>query len=97
MFVLPAFTGVTVTFTPVEFSGMVTRVGMEMMFGSNPLRVTITPPASAGVVRPTNNVPGALLKFRGFGVRIIFLVAAVMVTVLGSLLPNPSLTINCTT
>jgi hypothetical protein len=97
MFVLPSDTGVTVTFVPVEFSGTNAVGGSEMTLGSKPLKLTRTPPGPAGAPSAIVRVCGALVKFKGFGLSVIFVPLAVIVTVEGALFVNPSLTINCAT
>src|SRR4051794_4758323 len=60
--------------------------------------MTIWPPGPARLPSDTVRNPGAfVLRFSGFGVRVIVLTPAVIVTVTGALLANPSDTINCAT
>src|ERR1019366_1493830 len=61
-------------------------------------RKTIWPPGPAKLPSDTVRDPGVLvLRLRGSGLRVIVLTPAVIVTVTGLLLENPSDTINCTT
>jgi hypothetical protein len=96
MFVKPAARGVTVTVALVEPEGIVTLDGIEMTFGSNPEKLTTNPLGPAAGLTFTVRVPGALSsKFSGFGVSVIFISLAVIVTVIGALLRIPLLTISC--
>ena len=100
MFVVPALNGVTVMVAAAAPSAKMTWVfDREITDVSKPVRSTVNPPAGAGLDKARVNVPvtpGMLSRFIGLGVRRIFFAPAVMVTVDGSLLANPSLTINCT-
>jgi len=94
---LPAVPGVTVTLAPVAPAAMVTlfctvATPVLLLF-----RFTTWPPAPAGIDRVTVRVPGAVVRFSGFGVRAMVFAPAVIVTVTGGLLVNPSFTISCTT
>ena len=71
----------------------------EIIAVSKPVRFTVTPPAGAGVLKERVNAPvtpGMVSMFKGLGVRRMFFAPAVMVTVDGSLVEKPSLTISCT-
>src|SRR3954449_11678690 len=92
-FVLPGATGVTVTLAPVEFAGTRTLDGTEITLVSNPVRETGSPPAPAGADSVIVRVAGLLKRFSGLGLSVIPIELAVIVTVLGLLLANPSLTI----
>src|SRR5262245_62106901 len=100
MFVDPTASGVTATFTPVEFAGTDAVVGIEIMFELKPLKVIVSPLPPAGGLTVTVNrleeppVTGNV-RFRGLGVSVMVIVLAVILTVAGLLLANPSLTINC--
>ena len=94
MLVVPAASGVTVTLVPVEFSGTIAEEGREITVGLKPDSVTVTPPAPAGVPRVIVRIPGESDRLRGFGLSVICIALAVIMTVEGALLANPSLTIN---
>jgi hypothetical protein len=95
--VLPNPCGVTLTCTEVLLGGIVTLACTLATLGSRLARFTCKPLGPAGVPIVIVRVPGALNKFRGDGVRPIAFVVAVIVTVDGLLLANPSFTISCTT
>ena len=101
MFVVPELKGVTESVTEEDPSVKVTWVfDREITDISKPVRFTVNPPAGAGLLNDRVNepvTPGTFSRFNCTGARLIFLGAAVIVTVVGSLLANPSFTINCTT
>jgi hypothetical protein len=97
MFVLPGATGVTGTVTDEEFCATTTLGGREITVLSYPEKVTDTPPAPAGAPMVTVKFCGARDRLRGFGLSVIAVAPAVIVTVDGALFKIPSLTINCTT
>ena len=99
MLVVPPLSGVTVKVADEAPSAKTTWVfDREITDVSKPVRFTVNPPAGAGVLKARVKVPvtpGTLIRFNGLGVRRIFFDPAEMVTVDGSLLANPSLTISC--
>ena len=96
MVVLPGVgPGVTVIFALNAPAETVTLAGTLATFGRRLDRLTIWPAGPAGDERVTVRVPGALVKFSGFGESDSPCV--VIVTVAGALFWKPSLTINCTT
>jgi hypothetical protein len=85
-----------VTFSPIEFSGIVTLGGTEIMPALKPVRSTTTPPGPAGALSNTERIPGDIKRSSGFGVSVICIaLTAVIVTVTGVLLVTPSFTISC--
>src|SRR5882724_8386079 len=91
--VLPWTPGVTVTVTLCVFAGMRTLAGSVATEGSTTPKLICWPPAPAGSVILTRNVPGAPKRFNGSGDSVMVLPLAVTVTVAGLLLVNGSLTI----
>ena len=92
--VLPMACGVTVTFTPVAFSGTVALSGTLATPGSRLARLTGWPPAPAGPVSVTVSVPGSRYRFNGLGVSVTAMASPVIVTVTGELFVNPSFTMS---
>ena len=96
MVVLPDVApGVTDIFALEAPAETLTLAGTLATFGMRLARLTIWPAGPAGDERITIRVPGALVKFSGFGASESPCVA--IVTVAGALFWNPSFTINCTT
>ena len=90
--------GVTVTFALVAPDTMVTLLATEATFELLLTKLIACPfvPAGDGIV--TVKLPAALVRASGFGVsEIAGGCVAVIATVVGALLKNPSLTINCAT
>ena len=100
MLVVPELNGVTTIVAEDEPSANVTCVvDSEITDVSKPVRFNVNPPGGAGLVTDIVSAPvtpGTFNRLIDAGVKLMFFGAAVIVTVAGSPLMNPSFTINCT-
>ncbi len=94
MWVVPPNPGVTVMLTPVEPSGTVALAGTLAAVELLLFKATTWPPVPAGVDRIILRVLGVFVRFNGSGVSVMVGKAAVIDTVTGKPLVNPSFTIN---
>src|SRR5579884_1811870 len=82
---------VTLTVALVEFSGIVTLAGTAAIVVSLLISFTCTPPGPAGLPSVIVSAADELVAMlSGFGVSVMLFNPAVIVTVFGSLLVNPS-------